>query len=589
LLVITDQTKTMIKYILPLFLTCLMLLSVGTANDLFAQKRSKEPAPLTEQQINKRKETFMNAAKARVLEDWSKAEELFNEVLNIDPKHDASMYELAKLYRRQERLDDAILLMEKAISISDGNEWYYLLLGDLYKLTFQLEKLIQTQEKLIAAFPGKIDYRLDLAVSYIITEDFKRAIAVYDDIESTIGKTEDVSLQKQKLYLDLNQPRKALNEIESLVEAYPGNVRYLQILAETYLDAGQDKKALETYQQIAELDPDNAFIHISLADLYRRQGNEQKSFEELKRGFAKPELELDVKIQVLLSFYSFEEFYDTKKEPVLELATILAETHPNESRALSLYGEMLYRNRQLEQALEVINRVLEIDLSRYSVWEQKLLIENEILNSDSLLKTSIRAMELFPMQPLPYLFKGFAHYQLKDWNAAKSALKSGASLVVDNDFLEAQFYSTLGDVHNKLKEHKKSDEYYEKALTLNPEDAYVLNNYGYYLSQRGENLERAKEMAEKANQLMPDTPSFQDTYGWILYKTGDYTEAEKWIRMAIDNDEEGSAVLFEHYGDVLYKLGKKEDALYYWKKASEKNGDTSELLNEKIRTGTLHE
>lgn len=579
----------MIKHILPVSLICLVLLSSGIANDLFAQRRSKQPEPLTEQQINKRKEIFMNAAKARVLENWSKAEELFNEVLNIDPNHDASMYELAKIYRRQERLDDAILLMEQAISVSDKNEWYYLLLSDLYKLTFQLEKLIETQEKLIAAFPGKIDYRLDLAISYIITEDFKRAIAVYDEIENIIGKTEDVSLQKQKLYQDLKQSRKALNEIESLVEAYPGNVRYLQILAETYLDAGEDKKALETYQQIAELDPGNPFIHISLADLYRRQGNEQKSFEELKLGFAKPALDLDVKIQVLLSFYTFEEFYDTRKEPVLELATILAETHPDESRALSLYGEMLYRNRQLEQALKVINQVLEIDLSRYSVWEQKLLIENEILDSDSVLKTSNRAMELFPMQPLPYLFKGFAHYQLKEWSAAKQALESGVSLVVDNDFLEAQFYSTLGDVYNKLKEHKKSDEHYEKALKLKPDDAYVLNNYGYYLSQRGENLERAKEMAEKANQLMPDMPSFQDTYGWILYKMGDYTEAEKWIKMAIENDEEGSAVLFEHYGDVLYKLGKNEDALKYWKKAREKNGDTSELLEEKIRTGTLHE
>ncbi len=579
----------MIKQKPAVFLLLLLMLSCGLHVELRAQRRSKKPAPLTEQQINQRKETFMNAAKERILGNWSEAEKLYKAVLEIDPEHDASMYELARIYRRQERLGEAIQLMETAIAVSDKNEWYYQMLADLYKLTFQIDKLIETQQKLVDAFPDKIDFRLDLAISFFIIDDYKSAIAVYDDIEKIIGKTEDLSIQKKQLYLEMNRNRQAIAEIESLVEAYPGNVRYLQILAETYLDAGQEKKALGIYQQIAELDPENSFIHISLADLYRLQGDEQKSLEELRLGFALAGLDLDAKIQVLLSFFTFEEFYDSKKEIVLDLAAILVDVHPDDSRALALYGEMLYRNRQLEEALEVINKVLESDMSRYSVWEQKLFIENEIAGSDTVKTTSLKAMELFPMQPLPYLFNGFANYQLKDWDASRRSLETGVMLVVDNDYLEAQFWSTLGDVYNKLNDHKKSDDAYEKALMLRPDDAYVLNNYSYYLSLRSENLERAKEMAAMANRLMPDMASFQDTYGWVLYKMGDYAEAEKWIKMALENDESNSSVLLEHYGDVLYKLGRKDEAMHYWKKAKEQNDDTSEFLDEKIRTGTIQE
>jgi tetratricopeptide (TPR) repeat protein len=90
---------------------------------------------------------------------------------------------------------------------------------------------------------------------------------------------------------------------------------------------------------------------------------------------------------------------------------------------------------------------------------------------------------------------------------------------------------------------------------------------------------------------MPDKASFQDTYGWVLFKMGDYENAEKWLKKAIDNDNKNSPVLLEHYGDVLFKLGRKTDAMKYWIKAKEntKEGETTESLQEKIRTGILHE
>ncbi|HPE34003.1 MAG TPA: tetratricopeptide repeat protein [Bacteroidales bacterium] len=569
----------------------LLLINTGISSDLSAQRKSKEPKALTQTEVNKRKELFLNASKARILGNWSEAEELYKAVLEIDPNHDASMYELARIYNMAERSGDAVSLMEKAVIINPDNEWYYLFLAELYKQTFNLEKLIETQKKLVNRFPEKIEFRMNLALSYVVAGDFKNAIATYEDIEGMVGKTEEISLQKRRLYLNSNRPKQALAEIESLVDAYPGNVRYLQILAESYLETGQEDDALEIYARIAELDPENPFIHISMADLYRRKGDEKKAIEELKLGFANPSLDLDTKIQVLLSFFSLEEFYETKIDSALDLATIIAKTHPDDIRALSIYGELLYRTKALEEALGVINQVIEKDVGAYVTWEQKLFIENEIRNAETVLATSNTMIELFPMQPLAYLFNGFANYQLQKFDIARIVLETGLKLVVDNKNLEAQFYSTLGDVYNRLGNYEKSDESYEQALRLKPDDAFVLNNYSYYLSLRGENLERAREMAALANQLSPDNSSFQDTYGWVLYQLGEYAEAEKWIKKALDTDQGKSSVILEHYGDVLYKLGRKTEAHNYWIEAGRKNkeGENSELLDEKIKTGILQE
>lgn len=544
---------------------------------------------LNEFQSKELKLAFIEGNKQKILENWEEAEASFNKALKIDPKHDASMYELARIYQRQGRIDDAILLMEDAITIDPNNDWYYMLLADLYRQSRNYEKVADVFKRLSEINPEKMDYRYDLAGIYTIMGEYKEAIAVYDEIEDVIGITEEVSLKKRNLWTNLDNPRKAMDEVEALVEAHPYNTRYLQILAEFYVNKEDYDKALEMYQKVVELDPEDPYIHISLSDLYRKKGNEEKAHEELKLGFANPDLNLESKIQIMITYYTFDQLFNEKKDQAIELAGILNEAHPGDPRSMSLYGDLLYRSGELEKAHEIIKDVLEIDESNYGVWEQKMFIENELQMNQQLAETSKNASELFPMQPLPYLFNGFANYQQKNYEDARKSLETGSKLVVGNDRLQAQFYSTLGDIYNQLGDHEKSDEYYDKALILTPNDEYVLNNYSYYLSLRGINLEKAREMAKRANDIASDNPSFMDTYGWVLYKLGEYAEAEKWVKKAIDHPEDNGAVLLEHYGDILYKLGRVEEAVDYWQKAREAGGETSEYLDQKIQDQKLYE
>jgi Tfp pilus assembly protein PilF len=64
----------------------------------------------------------------------------------------------------------------------------------------------------------------------------------------------------------------------------------------------------------------------------------------------------------------------------------------------------------------------------------------------------------------------------------------------ENNFLRAQFFANMGDIYQTLKKHEASDSAYENALKYNPDNAYALNNYSYYLS-----LEKTKPHKSKAN------------------------------------------------------------------------------------------
>jgi tetratricopeptide (TPR) repeat protein len=381
----------------------------------------------------------------------------------------------------------------------------------------------------------------------------------------------------------------AIKEIEALCEAIPNDSRLKSILAELYLSNGMEEKALATYLDIAERDPNNAYIQISLSDYYRKRGDNEKSFEHLKLGFANPYLDIDTKVQILLAYFSVKEYYEEQKEEANVLAGILVETHPDDAKAYSIQADLFYQDEEWEKARQSLRKVLSLDSSRYVVWEQLLFTESQLNDFEAMRDESRRTIELFPQQPLPYLFAAVASYNFEDHEQMVEDLETGIRFVVRNDLLLAEFYNYLGDAYHQIGEDEKAFEAYEACLKINPENSIVLNNYAYYLSLRGEELEKAKKMAAKAIELDPDNSSNQDTYGWVLYKLGEYEEALEWIGKSIENHSEDNAEVLEHYGDVLYKLGRTKEAKEYWKRALKAGKGGTEFLERKANEGVLYE
>lgn len=572
----------------------ILLISVTV---LFIACKAKESSVKTEPldgippksvSIKDNSEIFAEGVKEKLLGNYPDALENFEKALEMNPKDDAAMYEIARISLSQNNPEKALLLIEEACELNPDNIYYLEFYGKLLNSFENYQEAAKVYKKLILANPYNADYYNQLAVSYLFDGKPDDAIAVYNDLEALIGVTEEISVKKQSIYLQYRQINKAIEEIEALCAQFPTESRYYAILAELCVANGFNDRALEAYNKIIEIDPNNPYVHISLAEFYKKQGDATTAFEELKTGFANPRLDIDSKIQILLNYYTVTEIYSNLKDEALELSEILIATHPDDPKAYSMYGDFLYQDKQFAEAQKVFYKVISIDSSKYLVWEQLMFTNSQLEDQEALFKDSKLAMELFPEQPLPYFFTGISYYQKKDWNNCIKTLNDGLKLVVNNTLMETQFYAYLGDAYNQVKDDAKSDEAYDRVLELDPDHDYVLNNYAYYLSLRNENLEKAADMAKRATELEPNSSANQDTYGWVLYKMGKFEEAKIWIGKAMENEEEASAVIIEHYGDVLWQLGEQEEAYRFWLKAQEK-GKGSDLLEKKIEQKKLIE
>ena len=314
----------------------------------------------------------------------------------------------------------------------------------------------------------------------------------------------------------------------------------------------------------------------------------KRSLDELKLGFANPALDIDTKVRVLLTIFAGNEIYEENKPEIFELAQILVKTHPNDPKAHSIYGDFLLDDKKYAEARDEFRKVIAVDSSRYAVWESLLNAEIQLSDYPALDSESSRAIELFPLLPVPYLFKGVACLEKGKYEDAISSFNAGVKLISGNNILLVQFYTYLGDTYNRMKNYRLSDESYENALKLQPDNSYVLNNYAYYLSLRNENLEKAETMSSKSVKLDPTNAANMDTYGWVLYKLGRYSEAAEWVEKAVAATPSPDADLLEHLGDIYFKLGNTDKAMIHWQNA-QKAGKGSEFLEKKVKERKLYE
>ncbi|NQV01580.1 MAG: tetratricopeptide repeat protein, partial [Bacteroidia bacterium] len=531
---------------------------------------------------------LIDAKKLIISGNVKDAEGLLREYVDRYREDPAGFFELAKILAAQQSYEESLIFAEKSYDLDKNNIWYQLFLAEIYQQTHDYEGALKIYEEIVATNPDNLDYYYQLAALYLGLNKYQQAIKIYSKIETRIGITEEISLQKKKIYFHLKDYTKAENELKKLIDANPNESRFYGILAEFYMSREKKKEALDLYHKILQIDPDNAYIHMTLADYYRKEGEKEKAFEELKLGFSNPNLDVDTKVNILLSFYTINEIVSSMKSEAFELAELLVETHPEDPKVYSIYGDLLSQDQQFEKARDAFLQVIELDSGKYIVWEELLRMDLLMSDYEHLRQYGNLAVELYPEQPVTILFTALAELQLKKYREAKKLLDQGLKLVVNNNELLAQYYMYQGDVFHAMDEIAKSDEAYEKSLQIKDNNPYLLNNYSYYLALRGVELEKAEQMAKKAVTMEPENSSFQDTYGWVLYKLGRFEQAKEWVEKSMADQDNLTGEVLEHYGDILYQLGKKEKALRYWKLAVEK-GDGSEFLNDKIEQQKLIE
>ena len=531
--------------------------------------------------------SFMEGVRSKITGDYQAAIGWFDNCLKILPSSSVAKYEIAGILTAGEDYNGALQLAREAVAGNPDNMWYKILLANILQKKAMIEEACNVYADIIAKYPNKEEFYLIEAELYISVEKWQKAIEVFDRYEQQNGITEPVSIEKIKLYTKLDDVKKASNELLKLIRKFPDKSEYLSLLAELYFNYNQDKKGLQILDRILKAEPDNGFVHFYLADYYRSKKELKEADRHTKEALVSDKIENGYKIQYILKLILNPDTTLTSDSQLDNYMNLLMQKHSDDLSVRALHSDFLKKDHKLAEARNELEYILSKDKNNYLIWEELLLMCNEMGDTTCMYRHGIEAIKYFPEQPLPYALSGIALMMQKQFAEALPLFEKGVELTDDKPELRSQFYSYLADCYYNLDSVERAFKMFDEVLKINPNDILVLNNYAYYLSLRNERLALAEKMSSQAVAMESDNATYLDTYAWVLYKRGEYSQARYYIKLAIEKDKDPSGVLYEHYGDILYRSGEHQEALKMWKKAAEMGGGVSEELNDKIQSGKL--
>ena len=122
-----------------------------------------------------------------------------------------------------------------------------------------------------------------------------------------------------------------------------------------------------------------------------------------------------------------------------------------------------------------------------------------------------------------------------------------------------------------------------RILVTDPENIPALNALGYTLADRTTRYQEALELIDRARVAEPDEAAIIDSYGWVLYRLGRNAEALVELRRAFNLQKD--AEIAAHIAEVLWVSGQQAEARKYFEESRKLDPENRALQRALEKTG----
>lgn len=520
---------------------------------------------------------LIEAVKQKNLGNISEAAKLYRLVIKEKPNCDVAYYELGNIYLMSNQIELATGNLEKAFLIDRDNKWYFMAYLNALGAGEQFNTMRKILKEKIKNDPEEAEWEYQLANVYFSNGKSNKAIRVLERIEKERGFSEKITLLKASIYESEEKFDLARQEIVKVMELFPEAIQFRIVAAELSLKSGKEEEAAKYYMQILDVDSTNIFALTNLTDYYRKKEDYKESFKYLIRSFNNELIDLKRKKAIISYYLSEEKFIREYPGELEKMLQVFLKVHPDDAEVRLMATDFYIEIKAYDKAFNQLKSFLDSNQGNYNIYMQAILLANAAGNNDELLSMADKAIVQYPDSADFRYYKGLVLYEKEKY----SELIENYENTNFDDFSIDEYASIskmlYAEAYYRLKDFAVSDSLFEELISEDPENYMVLNNYSYYLAERGEKLNRALKWSYEAIKNNPDNSTFLDTYAWVLFKMKRYEEAEKFILAALEKGGNNDPEVNEHAGDIQNGLKSFDIAKSYYLKAILLGGDKNRL------------
>jgi len=528
---------------------------------------------------------YLEAVNQQNKGNFAAAFDLLNHCREINPDA-AEVYFMRAAYYATMNKDSLLLAdTERAAALNPRNNTYLERLAAVYYGMNRQADAIDAYEKLYANAHDRDDVLNILTQLYSKQKDYDKVLHTINRLEQLEGSSEDITLARMRIYALKGDKKAELAELKALSQKHPNDMNYHVMMGNWLLQNGRTDEARSEYDHVLSIEPDNLQARMSMLDYYSTTGNDSLAAALREQLLISEKTPAAGKVSIVRSVVADSEESGGDTTEVLNLFRRILARPQKTTDMFEVYAAYMKLkgmpkdsiNRALESALSIEpdNSGIRLQLVQ-SAWEDN--------NLDEIIRLCKPAVEYNPDEMVFYYFLGLAYFQKDEKDEALHTFKLGVSQINEssNKDIVSDFYAIMGDILHEKGQAEEAFAAYDSCLQWKPDNMGCLNNYAYYLSEEGRDLQKAEQMSYRTIKNTPDNSTCLDTYAWILFQQERYSEAEIYIEQAVSNDTTGNEVILEHAGDIQAMLGNTEKALEYWQKAKDAGADAA-VINRKIK------
>ncbi len=523
---------------------------------------------------------YVEGVRRKLMGNLGEALNYFEQAIAINPRSDASYYQMAQIVLNNQDIVNGKKYIKKAYELDPGNYWYNLILAGIYYQEKNIDSTIICYENAINRHPEKIDLQVALANLYIENKNFEKSRSLLNKLDEKYGVNENTTVLLVRSLMAEKKYREALSKTMELIDQDPDNIVFNGLSAEIYRGQGENQKALEVYNKLIERNPDNPGLQLSVCDFLLSERSYDQLFFLMNSVVKNSKIareDLMTLMAKLMDDSSIVKNYGREMELTM---MILEANFKDDDVVMMMRPEFLQKEKRTAEAALRLEEIIKQNPNNYFAWERLLMVYYELKDYRKLEERGEECATKFNRSLIAKIMYADGAMENKNFPTALEELRKADILAGDNKEMKLQVLTMKADVYYRMKDYSQAFKNFDEALKLNNSDLTVMNNYAYYLAEQNTRLKEAEKMAKEVIDKEQDNRTFLDTYAWVLYKRGKTHDALRIMEKIVIPGAGVDAEYYEHYGYILKRIGKCQEAVKQWEIALSIDKSKNNLVKE---------
>jgi tetratricopeptide (TPR) repeat protein len=412
----------------------------------------------------------------RADEQWDKSTEAAEQTLKLDPTRFTAYEVLYEIALEQKKPDRARKALNRASKQKTEDYQYWLKLADLYtnlshkepSVGLSKEEITKIYEKAVQLQPNDPSVLARVADFHTLHQNIPKAIELYKKILEKQPHAENIRLKLALSYVAKEDGKQAVQILEEIVQHEPFRFQVFTLIGELYEELKDHDRALANYRLSLSANPNQLVPHLKIALLEIKSKNSLDAIKQLEEAKAKFPTTPQIPYFFGLA-YSDSKNHPKAVEAFEECARLAQSSNPEmlDSVFYFYYGAALERSGNFDQAVTQFKKVIDLNPDYVDAYNYLgFMYADKNIKLDEALQLIEKALAYEPENGAFLDSLGWVYYHQGKLDKALAYLKHSAKLIGNDPVV----FDHLADVYQKMGKHLEAAEYYEKALTLDPDN-----------------------------------------------------------------------------------------------------------------------